>query len=495
MSTLTDDAAPAAEEPHASTVVEEEPAAAPTTDTPARDASLPEIARWVAALALLGAAVIHFAFAPHHLAEATSHGVFFLVVGWAQLMAAAALAFTWRPQRLWLLGSAAFNVGIVGVWLLSRTSGLPGEAAEAVGFPDSLASALEVVAATAAVAVALGWLIDRPVRRSGLAIGIPVVAMVSIVTASVVPALGGGHPGGAGHDHTEGAAGGDMAGMEGMDHGHGAAAVATTPDDGEQTRIAALTGHLPQSEISRLQAVNAEYLTGIVSRSRALRDLPPAERDARVKEFVDWSVANAITGENGASQGDGAQPTMHSHGPSEWQEMTDPADQAALQRELQISGALIGRFPTAADAMAAGYMQVTPYVPGIGAHYLNVPLLTDDGFDPGHPEMLLYNGNAPTSKLIGLSYGVLGDDAPEGFTGPNDMWHVHPSLCVLGGMVVGPDSTPEDLCASIGARKGTGFEKPMWMTHAWQVPGFESPWGLFSGENPIVNLATSEVGH
>ena len=32
----------------------------------------------------------------------------------------------------------------------------------------------------------------------------------------------------------------------------------------------------------------------------------------------------------------------------------------------------------------------------------------------------------------------------------------------------------------------------MWMGHLWQVPGWESPWGLFSGENPVINLATTD---
>jgi hypothetical protein len=66
-------------------------------------------------------------------------------------------------------------------------------------------------------------------------------------------------------------------------------------------------------------------------------------------------------------------------------------------------------------------------------------------------------------------------------------------LCIVGVLVVGPDSTPDDLCASIGGEKGMPFEKPMWMGHLWQVPGWESPWGLFSGENPVVNLATADL--
>src|SRR5262245_3111021 len=165
----------------------------------------------LAAIAMLGAAIIHFAFAPDHLSEQTSHGVFFLVTGWAQLLGAGALAFGWRPQRAWLYGTAAFNLGVAAVWLVSRTAGLPGEEPEAVGFPDSLASALEVFAAVAALAVVLGWATLPAERRPRLGFtAVPLVALVAVVSASVVPALGGGHS----HAHGEG--GHD-------EHGHGTA--------------------------------------------------------------------------------------------------------------------------------------------------------------------------------------------------------------------------------------------------------------------------------
>ncbi len=143
--------------------------------------------------------------------------------------------------------------------------------------------------------------------------------------------------------------------------------------------------------------------------------------------------------------------------------------------------------------MAGGYRQVTPYVPGIGAHYLNITRLTDGKFIPSEPEMLLYNGNDPESELVGLSYGMLDGEVPEGFVGENDTWHQHPSLCLVDGFfVVGPDHTPEDMCASVGGEKGIGGE--MQMAHLWQVPGWESPWGLFSGENPNLNMVTTDVG-
>jgi hypothetical protein len=471
-----------------------EPPASPGEGRTGSTTTVHDVARTVAAVAMLGAAIIHFAFAPDHMDEQTSHGAFFLGVGWLQLLVAGALAFRLRPQRAWLLGTAGLGIGVAAVWLLTRTAGLPGEDTDAVGFADTLASVLEVAAAALALSLAFGWLADRAVRRPSLALtGVPALALVGLVTASVVPSLGGGHghgDGGAGGNDDGHAAGGDhgAGGDMAADHHDGAAA----PADWDAQRIAALSGNLPDDEVARLRQANMDHLAEeIRARSDELRSLPEAEREAIIADFVAWSVDHALEAE--APPADG-QATMHSHGITQWQAITDPAEQVELQDQLEAAGTIIPEVRTAADAVDNGYVQVTPYVPGIGAHYLHIGRLTDGEFNPAEPEMLLYNGNEPTSELVGLSYGMLAEEPPEGFVGPNDEWHVHPSLCIIGTMVVGPDSTPADMCASVGGRKGMGFDHPMWMGHLWQVPGWESPWGLFSGENPTINLATTDVG-
>ena len=137
------------------------------------------------------------------------------------------------------------------------------------------------------------------------------------------------------------------------------------------------------------------------------------------------------------------------------------------------------------DARASGVVR--------GALAASVADLQDRTFDPAAPEMLLYNGNSPSSKLVGVSYAMFGDQPGpnDGFVGPNDEWHEHPSLCVLGAFVVGPDHTPDELCESIGGFKLRG--NSLWMSHLWQVPGWESQWGLFSGENSSINMATSDL--
>lgn len=461
-----------------------------TTGPAAGSTTVPDAARAVAAVAMLGAAVIHFAYAPEHLDAQTSHGVFFLVVAWLQLVGAAALVFRWRPQPSWLRGTAALNGAVAALWLLTRTAGLPDDEPEAVGFPDALASALEVVAAAAALAIGLRWLAERPVGRPAFAVtGLPTAAVVALVTAAVIPGVGGDHT----HDDGVDAGTGELAaGASASATGHDDHGTTDGADDWNAQRIAALEGYLPDDEVERHRQIHVEYLSEqIRNRSRTLGDLPEAEREATITAFAEWSVDNALTSEAPPDDGEA---TMHSHGVDEWQPITDPDDLTELQAQLQEAGTVIPHMSTAADAVDAGYMQVTPYVPGIGAHYLNIDLLQGDGFDPGKPEMLLYNGNEPTSELIGLSYAVLADEAPEGFVGPNDSWHRHIGLCIVGALVVGPESTPEEDCESIGGRKGMGFDKPMWMGHLWQVPGWESPWGLFSGENPVINLATSDVG-
>lgn len=48
------------------------------------------------------------------------------------------------------------------------------------------------------------------------------------------------------------------------------------------------------------------------------------------------------------------------------------------------------------------------------------------------------------------------------------------------------------MCSSIGGDKGVGGE--MQMSHLWQVPGWESRWGLFSGEKPNLNMVTTDIG-
>src|SRR2546428_10488546 len=118
----------------------------------------------------------------------------------------------------------------------------------------------------------------------------------------------------------------------------------------------------------------------------------------------------------------------------------------------------------------------------MGAHSNKVSTMTG-GFAPAKPSMLLYDGTNPDSKMVGLSYSILGDPnaPPEGFAGPNDPWHKHDSnggLCLSGGVVVGAESTSEAEGAARGGQK-TALHN-MWMMHAGAAEPGQSSWGKFS---------------
>lgn len=459
-----------------------EPSDAPgVSETEAPDVGLGDVARAVAVVALVAASVIHFALAPTHLDEELSHGIFFLAVGWLQLALAAGLAFRAKPERAWLAGAATLSAAVVGVWVVSRTVGVPGSDQEDVGFADVVATSLELVTVGAAGLLLAGIPTSLTLtRRFGFGMAtIGSLSAIALVSLSVSPSLDG-------HDHDDGAAH-----DEEQSHAHGDMAAGGGEADFAQQRMEALGGYLPPDELEEFTEMAREDLAQeLRDRSDFLQGLPEADREERIDAYTEWAVQNTVEMSGDAQASGTGDEGMHSHGPSEWQPITDPGDQVALQDQLDQAGAVIERYPTVADAEAAGYHRISPYVPGIAVHYINGDF--DGAFDPAEPEMLLYNGKEPDSGIVGLSYATTGDAPPEGFVGPNDVWHNHPALCMVGGLVIGIDGTPEDLCESVGGRINRGIGN-LWMGHLWQVPGWESAWGLFSAENPSVNAATSDL--
>jgi len=175
----------------------------------------------------------------------------------------------------------------------------------------------------------------------------------------------------------------------------------------------------------------------------------------------------------------------HFHrGPSP-QKPLDGASRFALEAQQSEARAVAEKFPTVADAERGGYRKSTVYVPCIGAHYTNVNYAV--GFNPTTPSELLYDGTAPTARIVGLSYLVWHPGgAPQGFIGTNDVWHQHNfngGLCIGGdGVVIGAEATSPAQCTAMGGRKVPLTD--VWMLHDWVVPGFECSWGVFASECP-----------
>ncbi len=388
--------------------------------------------RWLLAALSVGAGFIHFAVSGGHYDVSWMHGTFFAVVAWVQI--AWAVGVILRPTRRLLTAGVLLNAGIIGVWAVSRIWGVPvGPDAwtpEAVTLADSLSSGFEAGIVVLSLAVLVRPALAQQSIRPSFAIGglgVTGLAVAVVSTISLTPSFASDHHGGseaAGHTHGAAAdSGGAAAG-----HSHGAI-VSNAP-----------TGNTPCEQSG-----------------------PPAS-------------AGQISSAGG-----------HGHrGPVQWQNISDRATRDQLGQQLDTAHQVTLTYPTVADAEAAGYHMVTTYVPCIGAHYIKVSNMIG-GFDPAKPSMLLYDGTNPDSKIVGLSYSILGDPnkPPEGFAGPNDPWHKHDSnggLCMKGGVVVGAESTSEAECAARGGKK-TALHN-LWMMHAWSADAWQSSWGTFSAENP-----------
>jgi hypothetical protein len=350
-----------------------------------------------------------------------------------------------KPSRRLLLAGIIGNLVVAEVWLVSRTIGIPfgpnSGTAEAVGFVDVLTTVFEAAIVLGAIALLRPRLAERPVRALGglAAVGVVGAAVIALSTYSLTPTFASSHHGGgeeaaAGHTdgadaaagHTDGAAGDAHAGAGGKG---GAAA---GDDHAGATNVAITADGTSDCEKS----------------------------------------GTAVEGNSG-----------HGHrGPVPFTPLT-PAERITFSEQVAASNQVVATYPTAAAAEAAGWRRITPYVPCIAAHYLKGSALTNP-FDPKEPEILLYDGTKPDSKIVGLSYLQFDGTgkAPEGFAGANDPWHVHEYLCLGKGGVLGDTNVSEADCK---ARGGTRQKlNNLWMTHMWNVAGWDSRWGLFSSEHP-----------
>jgi hypothetical protein len=173
----------------------------------------------------------------------------------------------------------------------------------------------------------------------------------------------------------------------------------------------------------------------------------------------------------------------------------DAATRATLALQLEAARAAALRYPTVADALAAHFIPAGKFSPETGAHYINIGA-TFGAFDPSNPGSLIYDGTDPTSKVIGVMYLGGGANPPEGFAGPNDHWHRHSNTCVIfgGATIVVPFAADSSVTAAqCAAVHGTFMPRTTWMVHAWVVPGWESPLGVFSHNNPDVKCADGTV--
>jgi hypothetical protein len=162
------------------------------------------------------------------------------------------------------------------------------------------------------------------------------------------------------------------------------------------------------------------------------------------------------------------------------------ADIPKLRTQLEEVHAVALKYPTAADAKAAGFVNTTSDVPYMGEHYINFNVIKSGKFDPNNPSGLLYSKIGPNGQeqLVGIWYlmvpgvgGITAAAPPTNtWAGNIAIWHEHDGLCLVGTSSASEGETPE----SCKAKGGSYTAALKWMLHVWVVPGHENSDGVFS---------------
>jgi hypothetical protein len=352
----------------------------------------------------------------------------------AILQAGWAVAALLAPSRAMALSGIAINGVMVIGWVLTHTTGVPYPEAlqesQTVGTQDVIAA---VLAALAVACAALGWrgvALERPGEK---------VLVGLLAIAGAVFGMTGEH---GEHTHDEGAS----------------QAVAVEA-------AGVLSARLPPSEARALLALSARAPVGV---GHAAGDDHAAGEDGHA-----GGGHGVAAGGAGAAHGDGYEPPPPD-------QPLDPEEQARLDEQWEQARVAAERLATPTAAAAAGYVQASAVVPGVGAHWVKWSLV-DQPFDPAQPSMLLFDsvtqGRPPV--LVGLSYWVAGTGEPEGFAGPNDRWHSHFGLCFVDGW-----HREEGIAQRDGCEDTWVDGSDLWMLHAWPVDAAANPWGRFASVNP-----------
>jgi hypothetical protein len=147
----------------------------------------------VLALLSTGAALIHFVVIETHAQEWWLFGVAFAAMALAQ-QSWAVLVLTRPNQPLYAVG-ALLNAGIIVVWIVSRSSGLPfgpdaGEP-EAVGLSDVVATVFELLIVLGAIALLRPRPLPAALRRAALPLlAIAILALVVCTALALFSAVG-----------------------------------------------------------------------------------------------------------------------------------------------------------------------------------------------------------------------------------------------------------------------------------------------------------------
>jgi hypothetical protein len=259
--------------------------------------------------------------------------------------------------------------------------------------------------------------------------------------------------------------------------------------------------------LARLKAVALVGAFGAIALAAGAVASPSASDHASAShgdhghETAATEATGAAGHDHGASAGSGADDLGFSelsngHQHERGTEPLSREETVALAGQLATTAELVAKYPTIADAEAAGWRRAGPFSPGLGTHYMGPGFgLNGDGNMDREDllaPMLVFDGLGPDAKLAGFMYMAYGQSTePSGFAGPNDHWHYHEKVCLVFGPN-GEIDTPygadlpgvtEEMCTNVG---GSFISFTGYMVHVWNVPGYESPDGMFTELNPKI---------
>jgi hypothetical protein len=371
-----------------------------------------------------------------------------------------------RPER-WLL--SALLAGAALIHAAMAPSHLGEAAVEGAGF---------VAAAWVQILLAVAVLV-RPTRRVLLAVVVSSAALVAVWAVSRTAGL----PFGAHSGHAES--------VSIVDGACVALEVAALLLAGTLALGIVRSGARRGRGLALVGAVGAVALATAAVAS-------PSARDHAAGSHGDHGGAEAAGHAHGAAEDDlGFSLLSNGHQHDTGVEPLTTEETVALAGQLAATAELVQLYPTIAAAEAAGWTRAGPFSPGLGTHYsaptfhLNPDGVMDTREDLLSP-MLVFDGLGPDAPLAGfmyLAYGTEGE--PAGFAGPNDHWHYHEKVCIVYG-ADGTIDTPfgadlpgvtEQMCSEVG---GAFIAFTGYMVHVWNVPGYESPDGMFTELNPRI---------
>lgn len=106
-----------------------------------------------------------------------------------------------------------------------------------------------------------------------------------------------------------------------------------------------------------------------------------------------------------------------------------PGDSTAVREFVATVREATARFRDRAQAVIAGYRPIGPDFPGMGEHWISVPLLLEGALDPARPPILEYAEIGGAMTLTGAAFAVLvpADSAPPtaGLPVGAEAWHYH----------------------------------------------------------------------